>query len=362
MARNPDGSFVVPDDKVSVPEYQQRNRHVPSPEEMQQRGMVLPDNPTALQTAYAGVQEAEREAAAARQAAQTTYTMGGDPAKAMAVVNTADKNAQDARNAYVNLIQGVGEKNTKALQDYYTEQDRQLAADYKAKVVDPANTARQQQQASDLKIHEGLVAAGTADDQKVLQGIDATTESAHDTLSTLAAAKQLSVAAGNKSALAVLAPGLATMLQRSGLLSQDEGSKLDAQQALDGVLSKMAGTMRSSMGFSRMTNMDLQFLQNMVGTSNIPESRRNAMFAFMQTALERQYQYGALVREFYGGGPNAGGMSLAKAREAADDKLGHIVQTVPDNLPPDQGDLFVQQHVSPGTFYVRDGQLRIRGQ
>jgi hypothetical protein len=148
------------------------------------------------------------------------------------------------------------------------------------------------------------------------------------------------------------------------LLSPDEIQRFGAQQALNGVINKMVLAARQGSGMSRMTNMDLQFLQNTAPGSFTPEEIRGPMLAALQTTYQRQAQYAHIVNSLHGSG-----MPVWQAEQKADEQLGSIIAK-----PPDFADIadpnaklaaqgrWISQNVPNGSFYLKpNGQLAIRG-
>ena len=189
LSKNPDGTFTVPDEKLSVPQYQARWRQPPTPEELTSRGIIIPGNEQAFQNAQAGVAEAEREAAAAHTTADSimrTGIGGTDASRAIQAANDADKNAQDARDKYAAMLQDTTKTNATSLQKFYTDQDAQLASAHQQLLDRQQQTAEAEKtrQADLLKTKIG--AGYTAEQHQV----DAEQTAGNDQLKTMGEAAQ----------------------------------------------------------------------------------------------------------------------------------------------------------------------------
>jgi hypothetical protein len=354
-ARDKDGNFIVPDEKLSVPQYQSRYRLAPTADELTARGLVIPGNEAEMRAAATGVQEQEANARAAQalaNAAQQGLAPPGTSAdKAVQASIDAQGKAQDARQKYAEMLQDTTKTNATNLAGFYKEQDAQLAAAHKD-LLDRIAQRQNIQVTSDVKAGE-----------EALTAVNNTRDAARDTINNLETAKQLSKIAGQPSFLTQW-PEVRNFLMRNNFLTAQEGQQLTAQQALDSVVNRVILNMRQGSGISRMTNFDLQFLQNVAPNSFTPEQSRPAMFAAIQGAAQRQLDYSNLVNEYH-----AGGMPVWQAKEQADAKLGPLVKTVPkidrDGKPMtvDAQNAWVLSNVNPGTFYVKpNGKLSIRGE
>jgi hypothetical protein len=361
LSKNPDGTFTIPDEKLpSVLDYQARYRHVPSPEEMQQRGLVLPDNPQAVQTAYAGVQEAEREAAAAHTAADSimrTGIGGTDASRAIQAANAADKNAADARNAYTNLIQGANEKNAAALQSYYKDQDATLAGAYD-KIQDRIA-------ASALETQRGKQQIAQTDESQRIQYIntqqgklDEEAAKSRDNLWQLQMLGGLSNAAGSANPVGEMEIGgrsVRDWLLASGIGTPSQVATWTAQDAFKAAVTKFAQDMRAGQGMGRLTNQELTVLMQMLPNVGMDQGAREAILDYMGQLYQRKSDF-ALHTANHLSDTDQGGkpINFSAAMDAADKELGPILPAMdPKQIKTQQdyNDWLSAGNVAPNRFF-----------
>jgi hypothetical protein len=361
LTKNPDGTFTIPDEKLpSVLDYQARNRHTPSPDEMKQFGLVMPDNPQALNTAYAGVQEAEREAAAAHTTADSIMHMGiggTDASRAIQAANTADKNAQDARNAYTNIIQQTGEKNAAALQNYYKDQNATLASAYKD-ILDRQQKGQLQTQAEAAAVGKSGQEVAFQVDKSRLDAMTNQATSARTTAINLAqVASQLSnLPSGfTGDVLARLTPGQQAWLRDAGIISGDQA---DAMSVINGLKNYLAVQMRpTGSGALRAAEMDRfeQALPDM--QTQTPEGRRKAL-AFMQNYADRVQAESEFANDYYSrpganGQPSFNLRGLQGAMDAPKSQggLGEVIPHAPPLTAPNADHQAFLGNIAPGRPY-----------
>jgi hypothetical protein len=277
--------------------------------------------------------------------------MPGDVNKAFSDVQAAqnerDKLFSDARDKFYSTIVMPG---------------------YKAAVTDPQNAQALATLESQNRRQEAQVTSDVQAGQKVLDSINASSTAARQVSDGVEIAKQLSAQAGQPSFLSNW-PETANLLARNNLLTKPEADQLGAQRSLDLVMSRVIGQMRQQEGMSRMTNFDLQYLQNVTPGKLTPEQFRTGMFATLQSAATRQIQYAHAVNSLH-----ASGMPVWQAQEEADKQQPSIVQRTPTTWPAggpnagqpmsrdDQGN-WITAHVTPGTFYLApDGSLNVRSE
>ena len=183
--------------------------------------------------------------------------------------------------------------------------------------------------------------------------LDGETRSSTEALSQLTALRDLSRASGPRS---LVPAGARDWLVRTGIATPDQAAQWSAQQALDAANNRMIGAMRNGTGFSRTTNMDLEFLTHaMPGGSETNEDYRNAKQAFLISAFRHQQQYAREVRK----GVSAG-MQYPDAEDAADKKMGPVIKQDPADKTG--GDLtnWRFDNLENGQFYKdASGRLRI---
>ena len=372
QAQQPDTRADV---ELKPEEYVQR--HFIPPTDADRQTFTVGVNPAAAQAQQVIVQNAQRQLAAAAQDRQNAVT---PEARAAANKNYGEANQTLATaTAALNELQGKADTATAAAAAKFAEDQRQrLTTTYNQlqgqKAAADLETQRGQQtiDLEKLKGQQAIQQAGVTSDiqagQKILDTVNGTREGAQDTVNNLEIAKNFSKLAGTSGFLQQW-PQVRNMLVRNNLLSSDEVQQMTAQQGLDAVMNKVILSMRAGSGMSRMTNFDLQFLQNAAPSSFTPEQMRPAMFAAIQSAAARQVQYVDRVNELH-----ASGMPAWQARQQADTDLGHIVKETPTAYPQgdpragqpmsvDDQNKWIIRNVTPGTFYTQpNGALAIRGE
>jgi hypothetical protein len=211
-----------------------------------------------------------------------------------------------------------------------------------------------------LKAQENEQTSRLASRAKVLDKLDVDAAAAHENLDQLQMVRELSDAAGGPGVLAGY-PELRSWLVKTGVAGPDDVQKWSAQQALDSAANRLTLALRSGSGFSRMTNMDLQFLQHTSPQSFNPQEWRDAQIAYLMTAYERQQKFTGLVHRGV-----ADGMSLSDAQDAADKELGPTIKKLPTKFDDGSPMTSVDQarwnwdNLLPGSFYKDPaGNLRI---
>jgi hypothetical protein len=352
-ARNEDGTYAVPDEKLSVPQYQSRYRQAPTPDELVSRGLVLPENAKAFQDQQTAVANATAEAAAAHATANRAavgYLPGADADKAIQAANTADKNAQDARNQYNTMVQDAAKTNTGALQTFYKDQDTQLAAAHKdlldRQAASALETQRGQQAVTLEQAKSGILAK-----QKLIDEANADVKTSHDSVTQLEALRELSTAAGTPG-ITAWSPGLRDWLGNMGVLTPDQMTQAAAQSALESANNHLMSALRNGTGFQRTTNMDLQFLQRTgPGGPWTPEEYRDSVSGFLLNAYRHQQQYSQKLAGYL-----SDGMAYGDAVNKADKDVGPVIQQVPQTFQgqPLMGparDRWIWDNTESGEFY-----------
>ena len=345
-ARNDDGSFVVPNDKLSLPDYQQRFRHVPTADELTQRGLVIPGNEAEAQAAARGVQEAEAAAQAAQTAAnraQAGYTGYGTVADLLKANTEAQAKAQDARQKYAEMLQDTTKTNAAALQKYYEKQDTDLAANYKAEVLEPRNAAALETQRGETQKDIERIKTG-ADLQRTLMQPDLDRLKAmgtqSDEMTNLAVNLQQLRAvlpnlpeAGWGAAIAQhLSPAAMGWMQAAGL---GDPKQMNAVQALNGLAAYLSVQMRpTGSGALRNQEMD-RFMQALPNLAQGAAGREKAV-AFLLNYANRVQDENQFANEYFhrpkaDGSPALNLIGVERAMNAPKSQggLGEVVPHAP---------------------------------
>ena len=224
----------------------------------------------------------------------------------------------------------------------------------------PVLEAQRGKQAIQLEQAKGQ----TADESKVMQGLDETRESARAAVDQIGIARALSQSAGDPTFWQTVQkthPAVVQAMANSGFLSPDTVNQLGQAGALDAATNKLISMARTGSGFQRMTNMDVQILSSQAPQSVDPQQWREAKLAYLQSYMERQLHYVDAVRSL-----RADGTPLYQAQTKAAQDQGDVVPTIPNFTDTPQRSAvqqridWAQSKVPPNTFFrAPDGQLRI---
>jgi hypothetical protein len=302
----------------------------------------------AEQASLDSLELAKKQAATELQNAPVT---GVDRVKVVDAYNAAAKAVVDAQ---------------RQIQNDHTTQQVTLFNKQQELAQAPILKAQEGQQAIDLaqlqaklKAQENVQTSQLASRAKVLDQLDTDATSAHENLTQLQLVKQLSDAAGQPGILASY-PELRSWLTKLDIATPEQTQQWSAQQALEAATNKLTLAQRAGSGMSRVTNMDLQFLQHASPQSFNPQDWRNAQISYLQTLYQRQQQFAGLVHRGV-----ADGMPLTDAQNAADKELGPTIPQRPSVLNGQPLDKTGQarwnfDNLQPGQFYKDEGgTLRI---
>ena len=245
-------------------------------------------------------------------------------------------------------------------------QDAAVRPRYEQELKD-YGTAAQSTLTSQQKLDEIKATSDAGVDAASLKDLNTSGEAARKIRDQTSQLMQISREAGDPSILTAL-PSVANAMGAIGLLAPEKVQQLGAQRAFDTGINTMIGDLRKQEGMSRMTDADLKFLVNTVGSSTIPEALRLPMLAVINSAADRHAKYVSMVNELRG----IPGMTTSRARDLADEKLGHVIPTMPSEFPNVQANDAVglenaqnawrNSEVTPGTFYIKrkpDGTLKL---
>ena len=356
----------APDTTLSPEDYIRKHWTPLTPEEVAKYAPG-PQGQLAVDRA-AAVQQAQADAQAARNAYLQARQMGSpDQTKLFSAINEADSRVDAAEKAYNTAVQGLQTEGAKNLLAADDQQRQQLRADYKTIVADPRNAAALAKQQGDQAIALERAKGSTASEEKVMQGLDETFDSAKSAIDQINLTRTLSQASGDPTFVQQLQkthPDLVRWIANLGGLDDDTVQRLGTAGAMDAAMNKLISMARTGSGFQRMTNLDVQILSSQAPGGTDPQAWREAKLAYLQTYLERQMQYVTAVHEL-----RADGMPLQKARVQAQQQAGSVVPTVP-SFTDQPGASASQQRaawaqkngVQPGTFVIApNGQLTIAG-
>ena len=178
-------------------------------------------------------------------------------------------------------------------------------------------------------------------------------ESSADAVSQLQTFRELSNAAGAPS---LLPQGARDWLVARGIATPEQAQQWSAQAGLNAANNHMIGVMRNGTGFSRTTNMDLQFLtHSMPGNADESPDYRNAKAAFLIAAFSHQQKYANLVSTYV-----SDGLKLGEAQKQADAELGPVIKQAPAGQSPSDAIKWRFDNLENGQFYKNEtGRLSI---
>jgi hypothetical protein len=209
-------------------------------------------------------------------------------------------------------------------------------------------------------------------------------DKARDNLSQLDTVKALSDASGPANPIGQMEVGgkrVVDWLSNMQLGTPQQLSQWTAQQALNGALTKLSLDLRSGQGMGRLTNQELQYVQNSVPNPAQTPQTRNAMVAYLRDMYQRQVDYQTEVgNQLQNPGADGKRKTITQAEADAEKALGPTIKQVPTDQqfatsPAYQGineeatkrgvpasTVWMETNVRPGTFYKKPtGALSIYG-
>ncbi len=344
-----------PDSALTWEEFKARHGSPITP--AQTAALTITPDPQLLQQAQSSMQTAAQNLQQARLSGNDDAANKAQADFEAARKNVADLKQQAAQNTATN-IQKAQEAQDTLLSGQLAEARRLAATAAEADKQRQAAVDLAQLQAK-LKAQENVQTSQLASRAKVLDQLDTDATSAHENLTQLQLVKQLSDAAGQPGVLASY-PELRSWLTKLDIATPEQTQQWSAQQALEAATNKLTLAQRAGSGMSRVTNMDLQFLQHASPQSFNPQDWRNAQISYLQTLYQRQQQFAGLVHRGV-----ADGMPLTDAQNAADKELGPTIKQRPSVLNGQPLDNIGQarwnfDNLEPGQFYKDEaGHLRI---
>ena len=216
-----------------------------------------------------------------------------------------------------------------------------------------ANARQTAKEAADYTANQSEVTSriGMRDDLRKSYNTQA--QASGDAVQQLQIFRALSMASGEPGSLP---QGAKDWLAARGLATPDQLKTWSAQSALNAANNHLIGIVRNGTGFSRTTNMDLDYLnKTMPGGADQSEAYRNAKAAFLITTFAHQQKYAEQISANL-----ADGMSIQKAREDADAKVGSALKQEPTGLAPDDRVNWRYDNLENGQFYkAEDGSLGV---
>jgi hypothetical protein len=354
-ATPPPAQDTRPDSELTWEEFKARHGSPITP--AQTAALTITPDPQLLQQAQSSMQTAAQNLQQARLSGNDDAANKAQADFEAARKNVADLKQQAAQNTATN-IQKAQEAQDTLLSGQLAEA-RRLAATAAENDKQRAAAVDLAQLQAKLKAQENVQTSQLASRAKVLDQLDTDATSAHENLTQLQLVKQLSDAAGQPGVLASY-PELRSWLTKLDIATPEQTQQWSAQQALEAATNKLTLAQRAGSGMSRVTNMDLQFLQHASPQSFNPQDWRNAQISYLQTLYQRQQQFAGLVHRGV-----ADGMPLTDAQNAADKELGPTIKQRPSVLNGQPLDNIGQarwnfDNLEPGQFYKDEaGHLRI---
>lgn len=284
----------------------------------------------------------------------------GDVNKAQGQVNDANKELDAAEDAYNKAVQDAAQAGAGRLLERDNAERTRVTGNYKADVIDPRNKAAELAQQGQQAIQLERAKGQTASEQKVMDSLNETQESARTGIDQLNLARQFSQASGD--------PGFWQMVQKShpdfvqwaanvGAIPADQVQKLANTGAMDAAVNKLISMARTGSGFQRMTNLDVMILSSQAPQGTDPQAWREAKMAYLQTYMQHQMDYVDDVHARV-----ASGDKLYDAQKNARMAQSDIVPQMDAKTAADPvaRTAWAQRNVPPNTFFrAPDGQLVI---
>jgi hypothetical protein len=264
--------------------------------------------------------------------------------------------AERYRLALLNKDPTAAEAVRKDMQALQTEKQNKFT-DWSNKQQEQQQSAWMQANKSYLEMQKDENTQRLAAKQKILEGLDATSQTSHDGLAQLQTLRTLSKAAGQAGFLSM--PGMEPVrdwMVRNNIATPEETQKFAAQDALNSATNRLMTTLRNGTGFQRTTNMDLGFLEKAgPGGAWTPEQYRDARLGFLITTFDHQQKYTEAVRSRV-----ADGMPIGQAQREADAEVGSAIHQVPKDAQGSDVGKSIWDNVERGGFYKdQGGNLRI---
>jgi hypothetical protein len=333
-----DLSTIKPTD-MTLPEWQRYYRTTPTPDELVQRGIVLPADAPEFRDAQSALQEAEANAARTRAAAQNAVnqaqvgiTVPQDQiARLMQASNDADKNAQAARDKYNGLLHDTTKTDAKGLADFYQQQDDRNATDYDNQVVKPRAAAIQA--GVDLKKDQIGLANHTW--SGYVDSANAKAGAARQVRDQLEPAMGM---VGNQPTSVFIRslidndPHAASYLKSLGITDPDQ---VDAQTSLRGILSYVSSEMKPT-GTGALREYEMNAIRNSLGTGTMGLDNQRLALARILNLHDRIINEADAAGELWGNAQESGNPTkgLGTFQKDLDTKLGPVVHDATKEMSP----------------------------
>ena len=281
------------------------------------------------------------------------------------LMNPADqpKAYADLTAALRSATEGKAQRAATAVTTYDTAQRAAIQTRYDNAVTNYNTVASELQKQANNRQSAAEAATATANQSEVTSRINMRDElrktlntqaqTSGDAVSQLQLYRALSAASGEPG---ILPQAAKDWLTARGLATPAQASQWSAQAALTAANNHLIGIVRNGTGFSRTTNMDLDFLlKSMPGDADQSEAYRNAKAAFLITTFAHQQKYANGVSANL-----ADGMSYKDAQAAADKDVGSALKEEPAGLHGDDQTKWRFDNLENGQFYKQsDGSLGI---
>jgi hypothetical protein len=298
MEKNPDGTYKMPNDQVSQNEFLEREHVTYSPQELQARGVILPDNPAEANAKFAAVTAANTAADNAKRAAADLYVTMKDPSDAIKQVNAANEQAQKANQDYATYLQGANEKNAGALQNIYQQQDDRNATAYDNQVTKPAAAKVAAQAQLDRELALAHATAGETRGTDALKTVNDRMQAASDRIDQLQLLHGLSANVGDATGIGDMKIGgrsLADLISLTGVGPEAWQEKAGAVQAFRNGVLNLTRSLReggAATGEPR-SNQDLNFVLGMAPSELQDPRTREGILTYLEQVNQRQLNIGA---------------------------------------------------------------------
>jgi hypothetical protein len=364
QAKNDDGTFTIPEDQVTLQESLSRNQHIYSPQELQARGVIIPENPQAAQDKFVAVQKAQEVADAARRDASALYGTMKDPSDALKQMNAANEAAQKARQDYDTYIGGLNKDNAANLQAIYKDQDALNATAWNNAKAQAAQLGREKEieqirQSGAVNLEN--IKAGNADRSDALKTVNTNMAAASDRIDQLQLLRGLSENAGDVGMLGGLSyrgKSLADIVGITGFGTQDMKDKASAIQAFRNGVLNLTRSLReggAATGEPR-SNQDLNFVLGMAPNEYEDPRTREAIISYLQQINQRHLDLGAetsrLMHTYLPGTQTymPYGQALQEARATFGDMLPQVPKDLMTADHATQWKWFEDNNIKPYTF------------
>jgi len=331
-----DLSTIKPTD-MTQPEWLDYYRQTPTPQQLVDRGIILPKDAPEFRQAQADLQKAEAEAATNRSAAQNATNQAGsgliDQSQVARLIQAsidADRNVQTARQKYDDLLHDTSKTDAKGLADFNKEQDDRNRQAYENQVVAPRAAAL----AAQVELRKDQIGSANHTWQGYVDGAMGKAGNARNVRDQLEPAMGM---VGDQPASVFVRslidndPHAAAYLKTLGLV---DPASVDAQTNIRGVLSYISSELKPT-GTGALREYEMNAIRNSLGTGTMDLDAQRLALARVLNLQDRIMQESDAAAELWGAAQESGNPTkgLGTFQRDLDTKLGPVIHDATVDMP-----------------------------